>query len=387
VISVLPSVAVGQPGQNGQPFEEIWNAIGEIWNTLDDLHEQIVQEISDRIAADQDLQNQIDTVELIEGPPGPQGEPGPEGPQGEPGTEGPQGPQGESGTVGGIYEILGLTSTGPSGETLLPGDAGGRHLINLDCIAARNYDRDWGGQFWARASHGVGVHALGGKAGVHGESIDVDGIGGDFYSRYGTGVYSYGNKVGVKAESDETNGIGGVFKNNSSGGTGVHATGDKIGVFGQGFVAAVKGRSNTATGIGGDFSSHGIGVRASGADCDFYAAHGTYESASSIRWKSDIQVINEPLEKILRLRGVCFKWDVEHGGGRDVGMIAEEVGEVLPEIVRYEEDGTYASGMDYSRLTPLLVEAVKELKTESQKLKAENEDLKKRLEALENTRE
>ena len=68
-------------------------------------------------------------------------------------------------------------------------------------------------------------------------------------------------------------------------------------------------------------------------------------------------------------------------------MIAEEVGEVLPEIVRYEEDGTYASGMDYSRLTPLLVEAVKELKTESQKLKAENEDLKKRLEALENTRE
>jgi len=106
VISVLPSVAVGQPGQNGQPFEEIWNAIGEIWNTLDDLHELIVQEISDRIAADQDLQNQIDTVELIEGPPGPQGEPGPEGPQGEPGTEGPQGPQGESGTVGGIYEIL-----------------------------------------------------------------------------------------------------------------------------------------------------------------------------------------------------------------------------------------------------------------------------------------
>jgi len=42
-------------------------------------------------------------------------------------------------------------------------------------------------------------------------------------------------------------------------------------------------------------------------------------------------------------------------------MIAEEVGEVLPEIVHYEENGVDAMGMDYSKLTPLLVEAVKAL--------------------------
>ena len=45
-------------------------------------------------------------------------------------------------------------------------------------------------------------------------------------------------------------------------------------------------------------------------------------------------------------------------------MIAEEVGKVLPEIVNYEENGTDAIGMDYSKLTPLLVEAVNALRAE-----------------------
>jgi hypothetical protein len=245
----------------------------------------------------------------------------------------------------------------------------------LDYIGARNYDRPWGGQFWARASHGIGVHALGGKTGVYGESIDVDGIGGDFVSFYDTGVHSYGKKVGVKGESDEMQGYGGIFKNNSINGMGVYGEG-KVGV---------NGRSDLSGGTGGNFYGAYAGVKAAGEDYDFLATGPglDFHSFSSIRWKRDIQVINEPLEKILRLRGVYFNWDADHGGGRDMGMIAEEVGKVLPEIVHYEEDGTYTSGMDYSRLTPLLVEAVKELKAESQKLKAENEGLKKRLETLE----
>jgi len=75
---------------------------------------------------------------------------------------------------------------------------------------------------------------------------------------------------------------------------------------------------------------------------------------------------------------VYFNWDAEHGGRYDVGMIAEEVGKVLPEIVDYEENGIDAVGMDYSKLTPLLVEAIKELK-------AENDALKQRIEKLEET--
>jgi hypothetical protein len=74
--------------------------------------------------------------------------------------------------------------------------------------------------------------------------------------------------------------------------------------------------------------------------------------------------IPDPLAKLDQLRGVYFDWGKEHGGQHDVGMIAEEVGKILPEIVSFEDNGVDASGMDYSKLTPLLVEAVKALRAE-----------------------
>jgi hypothetical protein len=133
-----------------------------------------------------------------------------------------------------------------------------------------------------------------------------------------------------------------------------------------------------AAGVYGEATgTYGVGVRAWGKAYDFYASNlgsTDYGSASSIRWKSNVRVIDDPLGKLLRLRGVYFNWDAEHGGEHDVGMIAEEVGEVLPEIVEYEEDGKYTSGMDYSKLTPLLVEAVKALKVEVNELQRQNEE-------------
>jgi len=124
------------------PFREIWNAIEEIWNALEDLQEQIVQEIADRIsdvdaeeaariAADNDLKYQIDTIELTPGPPGPKGDKGDTGDTGPAGPEGPQGDQGPAGGALGIYDSLGLPSSGDR----QPGDAGGRTLYNLGGLA------------------------------------------------------------------------------------------------------------------------------------------------------------------------------------------------------------------------------------------------------------
>ncbi len=67
---------------------------------------------------------------------------------------------------------------------------------------------------------------------------------------------------------------------------------------------------------------------------------------------------------------------------RDVRF--EEVGEVLPEIVQYEENGIDATGMDYSKLAPLLVEAVKALKKKNDELQEQNNLIESRLTALEN---
>ena len=67
-----------------------------------------------------------------------------------------------------------------------------------------------------------------------------------------------------------------------------------------------------------------------------------------------------------------------------MGMKTEEVGEVIPEIVQYEENGIDATGMDYSKLTSLLVEAVKALKKKNDKLQEQYNLIESRLSAPEN---
>ena len=76
------------------------------------------------------------------------------------------------------------------------------------------------------------------------------------------------------------------------------------------------------------------------------------------------------------IRGVYFDWDEAYGGHHDVGMIAEEIGMMLPGVVTYEPSGTDAIGIDYSKVPALLVEAIRELKLENERLKAEYERLK-----------
>ena len=87
--------------------------------------------------------------------------------------------------------------------------------------------------------------------------------------------------------------------------------------------------------------------------------------------------IPDPIEKIKAIRGVFFDWDEAHGGKHAVGMIAEEVGKVLPEIVDYEENGIDAIGMDYSKITPLLLEAIKAQQAEIELLKGKVAQLEK----------
>jgi hypothetical protein len=98
---------------------------------------------------------------------------------------------------------------------------------------------------------------------------------------------------------------------------------------------------------------------------------------SSRRWKQNIVPITDALATVQRLRGVTFDW--KETGRHDLGMIAEEVGAVVPEVVAFEENGTDARSIDYARLTALLVEATKELKAENDALRARLEAMERRL--------
>jgi trimeric autotransporter adhesin len=79
---------------------------------------------------------------------------------------------------------------------------------------------------------------------------------------------------------------------------------------------------------------------------------------SSRRWKTNIHTLHGALAKVEQLRGVSY--DLKASGKHEVGVIAEEVGAVVPEIVSWEKNGKDAQGVDYSRLTALLIEATKE---------------------------
>lgn len=101
-------------------------------------------------------------------------------------------------------------------------------------------------------------------------------------------------------------------------------------------------------------------------DADILAK--SYNTTSTIRLKTDIVQIASPLSKLALIRGVYFTW--KETRKRDVGVIAEEVNAVLPEIVSKNSAGDVI-GLDYSKLTPLLIEAVRELKAEVNQLKLE----------------
>jgi len=103
-----------------------------------------------------------------------------------------------------------------------------------------------------------------------------------------------------------------------------------------------------------------------------------WSTYSSARYKQDVATMSNPLDKAKQLRGVEFTW--KESGQKDFGFIAEEVGKVLPQLVSYESDGTSAIGMDYSRITSLLVECVKsqqyQIETQEQRIKTLEKKLK-----------
>ena len=93
-------------------------------------------------------------------------------------------------------------------------------------------------------------------------------------------------------------------------------------------------------------------------------------ASSDIRMKEDIKPLDNPLEKLDKIKGVKFKWNDIHKdfkGKKDIGVIAQDVEKVLPEIVTTRDTGYKA--VDYQKLSVLLIESVKELKKEVEELK------------------
>jgi hypothetical protein len=209
------------------------------------------------------------------------------------------------------------------------------------------------------SSTGIGVRGTGhvgvegiGDVGVQGVTISGSGTGVEGMSSFGPGV---------SGSSSSSTGVGGI----SSSGTGV------VGVSSSGTgVISFSTSGNLFQGLSG-------GVQRFLVDNDGDVFAKSYTPPSDIRLKTHIEPLTDALDKLQHIRGVSFEWTNANPSPapREIGVIAQEVEAVFPELVKPWGDQGY-KGVSYDGLTAVLLEGVKALK-------AENDVLRARLNGLE----
>jgi hypothetical protein len=123
--------------------------------------------------------------------------------------------------------------------------------------------------------------------------------------------------------------------------------------------------------VNGTFRVRGM-TTGSSAGTVYRTSDGTLiTGASDIRLKEKIKPIENSLEKVLQLKGVTFAWKNDPVKRNNIGFIAQDFEKVIPELVFTNENDGY-KGINYAEVTAILVEAIRELKNENDRLRDEN---------------
>ena len=113
--------------------------------------------------------------------------------------------------------------------------------------------------------------------------------------------------------------------------------------------------------------------------------------------KKDVQTINGALDKVLKLRGVSYYWknreemaavknvsvdelDYGYDDKKHIGVIAQELEQEFPELI--DTDGDGFKSVNYSRLAPILIDAIKELKAETDELQTKVDNQQQQIDEL-----
>jgi hypothetical protein len=97
--------------------------------------------------------------------------------------------------------------------------------------------------------------------------------------------------------------------------------------------------------------------------------NGTITESSFRAMKTNISNMNNMLPSVLQMQGVKFDWKEEGKGKDNYGFIAEDAAEILPHVVSYDEEGAPV-GIQYTKMTAVLLEAIKEQQTQIDELKS-----------------
>ena len=115
-----------------------------------------------------------------------------------------------------------------------------------------------------------------------------------------------------------------------------------------------------------------------------YFSSGGWNYISDSKFKTDIHTLENSLDRINAMRGVSFYWNELSGKPMDdkqVGFIAQEVNEIVPEICDYNKK-TESWAVDYAKLTPVLVEGIKAQQIQIDTLKTELDTYKSLMDKL-----
>lgn len=98
----------------------------------------------------------------------------------------------------------------------------------------------------------------------------------------------------------------------------------------------------------------------------FNSVNKTTSWSSDLRLKTDVTPLTGMLEKVSALQGVFFKWKNSQSDNRQLGLIAQEVNKVFPELVSTDQEGMM--GVNYTGFIAVLIEALKEQQNQIQQL-------------------
>jgi hypothetical protein len=138
---------------------------------------------------------------------------------------------------------------------------------------------------------------------------------------------------------------------------------------GSGTLAVARGGTGTTTSTGTGSVVLSAGPTLTGTtSVATLVASGDITSSSDRRVKTGIKHIQGALDKVTQIGGYTFtRTDEPHEGQRQAGVIAQEIIEILPEVVQKSEETGYYS-VSYGNITALLIEALKEERLERLKL-------------------
>lgn len=329
---------------------------------------------------------------------------------------------GESSSTSGSRGVFGWATASIGNSVGVEGRSESTAGRGIDGWATASSGNTFGVFAQSNSTSGHGVYGIasassGTTVGVRGAVSSPDGYAGYFSGPEGSRNY-FQRKVGIGTTSPEyplhvaSSAVYAIYAHQTTTSLGTAIVGISEGTLGTGGVFRTEAPSgetygvrvnvNSPDGYAGWFTGtagsrnyfqRNVGIGVTNPTFQLHLSQNsaakptsnTWTISSDARLKKNIHTINGALDDLLALRGVTYQWiDPSTQGdmaGTYTGFIAQEVEHVFPEWISEDVDG-------YKRLTVigfegLVVEALRELRDENDALRAENESMRTRLEAIE----